>query len=114
MELQITHGHSLTAEQAVTALEELGLHPVVADVPPTENEFHWHDFDSVFYILDGSLDVTDHATGETATLIAGDRIQAPGGYAHREKHDGYKAVFGFSVDPTTLKFPLELPLPVPS
>jgi mannose-6-phosphate isomerase-like protein (cupin superfamily) len=114
MQLEVTHGHRLTAEEAVAELEKLGLHPVVADVRATENEFHWHDFDSVFYILEGSLDVTDHASGETTTLVVGDRIQAPGGFGHREKHDGYKAVFGFSVEPAALVFPLEKPLPVPA
>lgn len=113
MQREVTHGHSLTAEQAVAALEMLGLHPIVADVPATDNEFHWHDFDSVFYILEGGLDVIDHVTGETARLIAGDRVQAPAGFGHREKHDGYKAVFGFSVPLAELKFPLELPLPAP-
>lgn len=113
MQREVTHGHTLTAEQAVAALEQLGLHPVVADVPATENEFHWHEFDTVYYILEGGLEVTDHATGESTTLVAGDRVQAPGGFGHREKHEGFKAVFGFSVHPETLKFPLELPLPAP-
>lgn len=114
MQYEITHGHELTAEQAVAELQGLGLHPVVAEVPATENEFHWHDFDSVFYILEGGLEVTRHPSGEVITLVAGDRVQAPGGGAHRERHSGFKAVFGFSVDPATLVFPLEKPLPAPA
>lgn len=113
MQREITHGHSVTAEEAVAELKLLGLYPVEVDVPATENDFHWHDFDSVFYILEGGLEVTQHASGEVINLVAGDRVQAPGGFAHREKHNGFKAVFGFAVDPATLKFPLELPLPAP-
>jgi quercetin dioxygenase-like cupin family protein len=113
MQREVTHGHTLSADEAVAALEKLGLHTIVVDVPATENDFHWHDFDSVFYVLDGSLDVIDHVSGETFTLAKGDRIAAPGGFGHRERHDGYKAAFGFSVPLAELKFPLELPLPAP-
>lgn len=114
MRSEVTHGHNLSAEQAVAELEKLGLHPVVVDVPATENDFHWHDFDSVFYILEGELDVTDHDSGETYKLVAGDRVEARGGNVHREKHNGFRAAFGLSVDPATLVFPLERPLPVPA
>lgn len=110
---EVSHGHSLNADQAVAELEQLGLHTIVADVPPTDNAFHWHNFDSVFYILEGSLEVMT-PSGETYTLVAGDRVTAPGGGAHREKHNGYRAAFGFSVPLAELKFPLELPLPAPA
>jgi hypothetical protein len=112
MELGIESGLTLTEEQAVEKILALGLHPVVAEVPPAKNEFHWHDFDSVFYILERGLNVTDMETGQTTAIVEGDWVNAPSAYAHREEHDGFKAVFGFSVDPATLKFPLELPLPV--
>lgn len=113
MERQLTHGHKVTEEDAVAELKALGLFPVVVEVPPATNDFHWHDFDSIFYVLERGLDVTDYETGETITLVAGDRVQSPAGFAHRETHDGFKGVFGLSVDPTTLEFPLERPLPVP-
>ncbi len=114
MERQITHGHSATAEAAVAEFEALGLYAAVIDVPATENDFHWHDFDAIFYVLEGGLEVTDHETGEKINLVAGDRVQTGRGFAHRERHDGFKAAFGISVDPTTLEYPLEKPLPVPA
>jgi hypothetical protein len=114
MERSITQGLDLTEEQAINKITAMGFHPYVADVPPAENDFHWHDFDSVFYILERGLDVTEMESGEIIEIRKGDWVNAPGGFAHREKHDGFKAVFGFSVDPTTLEFPLEKPLPVPA
>lgn len=114
MERGIESGLTLTEEQAIEKIRALGFHPVVVEVPPADNEFHWHDFDSVFYILERGLDVTDMETGQTVSIVEGDWVNAPGGFAHREKHDGFKAVFGVSVDPETLQFPLERPLPVPA
>ena len=112
MELSVTHGHTLTEEEAVAEIVKLGLNPIVADVPPAENEFHWHDFDSVFYVLEGSLDVTEHETGETKNLPKGTRVSAPRGVIHREKHNGFRGAFGFSVKPEELVFPLEKAPPV--
>lgn len=113
MQPELTHGNSMTAEEAIAEFEQLGLYPVVVEVPPTENDFHWHDFDSITYVLEGSLEVTEQTTGEVYVLVPGDRAKAMRGFAHREKHSGFKAVIGISVDPSTLKFPIELPLPAP-
>lgn len=114
MERKIETRLRLTEEQAIEKVKALGLYPIVAEVPPADNEFHWHDFDTAFYILEQGLDVTDMDSGQTISIRKGDWVTAPGGFAHCEKHDGYRAVFGFSVDPATLQFPLERPLPVPS
>lgn len=114
MERQITHGHNVTAEEAVAEFEALGLYTAVVNVPAADNDFHWHDFDSIFYILEGGLEVTDHESGEKINLVTGDRVQTTRGFAHRERHDGFTGVFGISVDPATLEFPLEKPLPVPA
>lgn len=103
----------MTADEAIAEFEQLGLYAAVVEVPPTENDFHWHDFDSITYVLEGSLEVTEQAAGEVYVLVPGDRSKAMRGFAHREKHSGFKAVFGISVDPSALKFPIELPLPAP-
>lgn len=114
MRASISHGPVLTAEQAIAEITAQGLHPVVLEVPATENDFHWHDFDSVTYVLEGSLEVTVQATGEVYTLVPGDRSEAKAGFVHREKHSGFKAAFGFWVDPATLSLPIEKPLPAPA
>jgi len=107
MPRSVTHGHSVTEQQAIEELTQLGYHPVVAEVPPADNQFHRHEFDTIFYVLEGELELTVRDTGEVTVLKAGDRIQTTGDIVHRERHNGYKAVFGFSVDPATLTFPLE-------
>lgn len=112
MERQITHGHNITAEEALAELEALGLYAAVVDVPATENDFHWHDFDTIAYVLEGGLEVTEYETGEIINIVAGDRFQSGRGYVHRERHKGFKGVFGITADPTTLEMPLERPLPV--
>lgn len=114
MQPKITHGHTLSSDEAVAALSALGLYAVVVDIPPADNDFHWHDFDSVFYVLEGELEVTDHSSGAVTRLVAGDRVEAKRGVAHRERHNGFKGAFGLSVDPATLTFPLELALPTPA
>jgi mannose-6-phosphate isomerase-like protein (cupin superfamily) len=107
MGLSVTEGCFVTEAEAIAALKRLDYYPATFDVPATENDFHWHAFDSVFYILEGGLDITVRDTGETLSLKAGDRVEITGPVVHRERHDGYKAVFGISVDPSTLTMPLE-------
>ena len=97
-------------EQAYSEIKEAGDFPFKADYPALENDFHWHDFDSFFYITDGELTVTEYETGESITCTQGTKVTAHAGVVHREKSPGYSAIFGLSVDPRALTQPVDKPL----
>jgi len=82
---------------------------MLLEVPPEANENHWHDFDTMIFILKGENVVTEVDTGQTFTCGPGSRIDFPRGVIHHENHQGYRALFGFSVDLATLKGPINLP-----
>lgn len=109
MKAKITRNHFSTEAEALAEIEAAGYFPATIDIPATTNENHWHDFDTMLYILDGSLTVTEAASGETYKIGVGDKAEASAGSIHRENHDGFRAVFGFSVDPTTLTMPIDKP-----
>ena len=44
------------------------------DFPADDNEFHWHDFDSLTFITAGELTIFDVESGESRTCGAGTKI----------------------------------------
>jgi DNA-binding transcriptional MerR regulator len=104
-----THDAFSLEEEAMAAIRAAGLHPWLVDVPAESNEDHWHDFDALIFVLEGVNVVTVAATGETLTCGPGSRADFPRGVVHREIHQGYRALFGLSVDPTTFEGPLNMP-----
>ena len=110
MGISKTHDAFALEDEAMAAIQAAGFHPLLIDIPAETNEDHWHDFDSIIFVLDGELVVTTAATGETLACGAGSRIDFPRGVIHRENHQGYRALVGFSVDPATLfEGPLNMP-----
>ena len=95
--------------EAYKQIEEAGYFVFQADYPAVENDFHWHDFDSLIYITAGELTVTEQATGDAAICGPGSKIIGSAGVVHREKSDGYSAILGLSVDPRSLTQPVEKP-----
>jgi hypothetical protein len=63
-------------------------------------------------IVGGEFSVCCEGDAEFQSASFGDRIDAPRGVVHRERHDGYRAVFGWPIDPTSLVMPLERVPPV--
>ena len=99
-----------TGEQAAhDEIAAAGFHALVIDVPAEANALHFHDFDTQFYILDGGLQLIAGDTGTVHDVRPGDRVVARAGWVHREAHGGFRAVFGFSVDPATLTMPINKP-----
>ena len=109
MDAIITNNHFTSEEEAVAEIRAMGFHPLTIDVPAVTIDFHFHDFDSVTYMLEGALTVTERDSGETCTLHPGDKAEAKAGVVHRESHDGFRAVFGFSVPPQELTQPIDKP-----
>ena len=98
--------------EAVGEIEAAGYFPLALDFAAESNEDHWHDFDSMVYILDGEITLFDSQTGESCVCGKGTRIAAPRGVLHREETAGHRAMIGFSVDPSQLTQPVNKPPPV--
>ena len=82
------------------ALEEIaaaGYFPLTLDFPAESNEDHWHDFDSLTYVMAGEVTITDPGTGLAKVCGAGTKIVG---------------TRGFSIDPATLSQPINKPPPV--
>lgn len=112
MTLAITPAQCSSEEEAASILKGMGYHTFTVEIPAADNELHWHDFDATFFIMDGDFGVACEGDADFRKAGVGDRVDAPRGVLHREKHGGYRAVFGLSVDPSTLAMPLERVPPV--
>lgn len=109
MRYSVDKQHFTTEAEARDEIAAIGFHAMVIDVPAEHNALHFHDFDTQFYILEGGLQLVDGETGTAYDVCPGDRVVANLGWVHRESHDGFKAVFGFSVNPATLTMPINKP-----
>ncbi|MBT5388885.1 MAG: hypothetical protein HOJ99_02530 [Porticoccaceae bacterium] len=96
--------------EAYEQIKAAGYYPFTADYPAVNNDFHWHDFDSLTYITAGELTVTERDSGETKTFGPGTKLVGVAGVVHRERSAGYSAIFGLAVDPKTLSKPVEKPV----
>ena len=109
MAISKTHDAFVLESEAMAVIDAAGLHPLLVDVPAETNENHWHDFDSIIFVLEGELVVTEAASGGTLACGPGSRIDFPRGLIHHEHHKGYRALVGFSVDPATFDGPFSMP-----
>jgi hypothetical protein len=109
MGFTLTEGHFSTREEALAEIEARGWYAVEFDVAPEENELHWHEFDTVTFVVDGTSRV-EFEDGSTMQCGAGARIEAPAGVLHREVTPAYHAVFGFNVDPAAMTQPVNKPV----
>jgi quercetin dioxygenase-like cupin family protein len=110
--MNIEHEHFTDESEALAEIEAAGYFPVTIDFPAESNEDHWHDFDSMVYILSGEVTVTETETGESCTCGQGTRIVASAGILHREQTSGHRALIGLSVSPERLTQPVNKPPPV--
>ena len=76
------------------------------DAEPS-GEDHWHDFAATVYVLEGSVKITDVASGSSFEVAAGCSISADPGAVHREEGAPYRAVFALDRDPATLTMPID-------
>jgi hypothetical protein len=95
--------HAFTTEaEARAEIDAAGWYPMLRDVQPEHNTPHYHDFDSVIFVLDGSMDFFEVETGIHHRCGPGSRVEDSGPNVHREEHDGYRALVGFKEDPEVL------------
>jgi len=105
-------GTFIDEADAYTQCEAAGYVAMKFDFPAEENEFHWHDFDSLTFITGGELTVFDVDSGESRTCSSGTKLVGRKGVVHREKSEGYSAIIGFSVPVAELTQPVNKALPV--
>ena len=105
MGFTLFEGHFSTEAEALAEIAERGWHAVTADIAAVDNDLHWHDFDSVNFILEGSHRV-ELEDGSILECGPGAKIEAPGRVVHRERSPAYRSVFGFSVAPADMTKPL--------
>jgi uncharacterized RmlC-like cupin family protein len=101
----LTEKHFTTEQEAMDESAARGLHAYAVDIPEADNELHWHDFDSVTYIVSGTARV-EFEDGSVMQCGAGARIEAPAGVLHREVSPAYRAVFGLAVDAAEMTRPI--------
>jgi quercetin dioxygenase-like cupin family protein len=71
------------------------------------NPPHWHEFDVHVYVLEGTIRVTEVASGREFICGPGAKAFVPARTVHSEHHDPYVALLGLSVDPSTIKPPIQ-------
>ena len=102
----ISEGHVITEAEALAEIEARGWHGFVRDVVVTEDEeLHWHDFDAVLYVMEG----TARAATPDGMVEAGPgaRAEATAGWVHGDiAGTAYRGVFGFSVHPSDMSQPV--------
>jgi quercetin dioxygenase-like cupin family protein len=99
-------GEFTTEAEAIALAEAEGLVPLALDLEPSGID-HWHDFAAKVFVVDGSVKVTDVASGSSFSINAGCSIQAEPGAVHREEGVPYRAVVAFDCDPATLTMPID-------
>jgi quercetin dioxygenase-like cupin family protein len=95
--------------QAVREVEARGWHAITFPAPGEVSEWHWHDFEAQIFILDGALRIEFDDGREPLACGPGARLDTEARVVHREITDGYRAVFGLSIDPATLTHPINKP-----
>jgi len=93
---------------AVQEIEARGWHalPFTAE---GSGEWHWHDFEALIFMLDGTLRIEFEDGRSALECPPGARVETADRVVHREVTGGYRAVFGISVDPATITMPIDKP-----
>lgn len=95
--------------QALREIEARGWHPLTFPAPAEISEWHWHDFEALIFILEGTLRIEFEDGRDAFVCAPGARIETADHVVHREVTDGYRAVFGLSVDPAQITTPINKP-----
>ena len=83
MDYEFTQGEPISEQEALEQVAALGLHGLAFDDVHDEDEvLHWHEFESVAFVISGTGSFADEHGNVTHTQ-AGCRLQAPAGWLHR-------------------------------
>ena len=110
MALTVTKNAFTDEKEAFAEIERMGWHAAAMDMVSEDEEFHWHEFDTVVFFVEG----TARAMCEDGTIqeaSPGCRVDLPARAVH---HDiagyTYRGIFGFSVDPAEMTQPINKPV----
>ncbi len=109
MRYTVTEGHFTTSDEAVAEIGARGWEAVEYEVPAEVTEFHWHDYEAVAFVLDGTLE-TVYEDGTMLVCGPGSRVEQPSRIVHRSGSSSYRAVFGFSVRRADMTRPISKPV----
>jgi mannose-6-phosphate isomerase-like protein (cupin superfamily) len=105
MGFTLTEACFSTEEEARAEIEARGWHALTLDFEAMETDLHWHDFDAVLYVLDGSVTI-EFDDGTTMQCGAGARVDTPPGIVHRDSNTAYRAVIGLACAPADMSRPI--------
>jgi hypothetical protein len=100
-------GHFTTKEQALAEIASHGWHAIERSFS-AEDELHWHDFDAVVYVLEGTASA-EYEDGAVEHAGVGCRVAAPAGIVHRNVGPDWHGIIAFSVHPSKLTQPVNKP-----
>jgi hypothetical protein len=76
-------GPPISEADAKAEAEALGLHALAFDqITPVDEPLHWHEFDAVTWVIDGTGAFADES-GTITQIQPGCRLEAPAGWLHR-------------------------------
>ena len=104
----LTESHFSTEDEARAEIEARGWRPITIDLDAMANDLHWHDFDAVLYVLDGSVTI-EFEDGSVMQCGAGARVDTPAGVVHRDSSTAYRAVIGLACAPEDMSRPINKP-----
>ena len=82
MEYTFSYGTPITEEEALSQAAAMSFHSLAFDLVVNEDEpLHWHEFNSVSWVIDGTGAFRDE-NGKTTEVGPGCRLDAPAGWLH--------------------------------
>ncbi len=109
MEYTLTDGCFSTREEALAGIAARGWHALEYELPAQEDALHWHDYDSVTFVIAGRCRIV-FEDGRVLEGGPGVRIEQPSRVIHRSGNSAYQAVFGFSVRLEDMTLPIGKPV----
>lgn len=83
MDYEFTIGDPISESEALEQVAAMGLHGLAFDDVHGQDELlHWHEFESVAWVISGTGAFADEH-GEVTQVGPGCRLQAPAGWLHR-------------------------------
>jgi hypothetical protein len=108
--VEITETHFTTEAEALAEIAAMGWSPLVRDVViPKDEDLHWHDFESVTFVVSGTIRAVDE-NDATKEFGPGTRLRSGPGFLHRELGgSAYRVVSGFKIKLTEFTLPIDKP-----
>ena len=87
MEYRFSQDPPISEADALARAAELGFHALAYDTVDVDEPLHWHEFDSVSWVIEGTSAFADEH-GNVTRVSPGCRLDAPAGWLHRNLAGG--------------------------